>query len=70
MTVSKFHIAKRWLGYGKGNVLVLTHEPSGITIRSKPSRGDDSDWYSREEAKLLDKLERQLKRAGQGGKTI
>jgi hypothetical protein len=70
MSVSDFHIDKLWLGYGKGNVLVLTHEPSGITIRTKPIRGDDPDWYSREEAKLLDELERQLKRGGHGDKAI
>ena len=58
------------LGYGRGNQLNLTHVPSGITICSKPIRGDDPDWYAREEAKLLDELRRRLKDDGYGNEAI
>jgi hypothetical protein len=67
---SDIYIEKLWLGYGRGNQLVLTHVPSGITIRSTPIRGDDPDWYSREEAKLLDELKRRLKDDGHGDEAI
>jgi hypothetical protein len=49
-----------WLGRGRGNVLKLTHVPSGISVVGEPIGVYDTNGFSRETARLMEELKQKL----------
>lgn len=60
---TELRVDKTWLGPDKGNQVRITHVPTGIAVHGAPvAPSDDAQWFEKEKARLLSRLERELAR--------